>query len=557
MDPQIEPNGTGGAIIAWRDERSGTFHIYAQRINAEGAVQWTTNGVAVVAERYGQYMPAIVPDGQGKFIIAWRDDRSGVGQIYCQKLDGNGNAQWAVNGIAVCPTAWWQDLPKALSDGADGAIIVWEDERYSIINSFVYAQRIDGNGNKLWATNGVLVSGSSALKWDLRSIEDNCGGAFVSWSIGNTGYRDIFAQRINSMGGIWARGDVPVCTAALDQNHPGMALDDSGGVYVAWYDRRDGRDDVYAQRVSDAGDVLWATNGKPIRLNPATGIHAYTIPELVTDGEGGAIATWEWGPATSTHDIFAQRIDRSGNLLWPDSAVSVCRAPGGQFFPQIASNGEGGAIIAWRDLRQDTIGAVYAMRVTANGETVAKLLQSYCARAEGALIVLEWRLSEVDADARFIVLRSPEGGVYEELPAEELRRNGLSFAFSDETCSRGVAYRYRVDIETAGKRSVLFESEAISLAPLVLSLSQNYPNPFNPFTTIRFELPERSHVRLVIYDCAGREIVRLVDGVRMEGAHSVMWDGRDARGSSAGAGIYFYRLTAEKNSITKKLVLLR
>jgi hypothetical protein len=132
------------------------------------------------------------------------------------------------------------------------------------------------------------------------------------------------------------------------------------------------------------------------------------------------------------------------------------------------------------------------MRVTANGETVATLLQSYCARAEGALIVLEWRLSEVNDDARFIVLRAPEGGVYEELPVTGLRSDGLSFAFSDETCSRGVAYRYRVDIETAGERQVLFESEPISLPPLELSLAQNYPNPFNPSTTIRFAAPSRA-----------------------------------------------------------------
>lgn len=556
--PQIEADGTGGAIIAWRDERSGTSDIYAQRINAEGVVQWTASGVAVVTERYGQYGPSIVPDGSGNFIIVWRDDRSGVGQVYCQKLDGNGNPQWAANGVAVCPTVWWQDWPRALSDGAGGAIIVWEDERYSIINSFVYAQRIDGNGNKLWATNGVLVSGSSSLKWDLRSIEDNCGGAFVSWSIGNDGYRNIYAQRINTMGGIWARGDVPICTAALDQNRPAMALDDSGGVLIAWHDGRDSCDDVYAQRISGTGDAQWASNGIPIRLNPPIGLTPWTNPELIPDGSGGAIIVWQWGWGTSTYyDIFAQRVNSDGHLLWPETGIAVCQAPGGQYYPQMIPNGDGGAIIAWRDLRQDTIGAVYAMRVTANGETVATLLQNYCARAENSRIVVEWRLSEVDDDARFFVLRAPEGGVYEELPAAGLRRDGLFFAFSDETCSRGVAYRYRVDIETAGERRVLFESESISLPPLALSLAQNYPNPFNPSTTIRFELPERSLVRLVIYDCAGREVVRLVDGVRKEGAHSVMWDGRDARGGAAGVGIYFYRLTAGKSSLTKKLVLLR
>ena len=558
-DPQISADGSGGAIISWRDERSGTFDIYAQRIDADGHVQWTTNGVSVCAERYGQYGPSIVADGRGNFFIAWRDDRSGVGQIYCQKLDGNGNAQWATNGIAVCPTVWWQNDRCILPDGSGGAIIVWEDERYSILNSFVYAQRIDGNGNKLWAASGVPITLSTGIKWELSCIEDECGGAFVSWSSGSSGgYVNIFAQRIDSAGILWPIGQVPLCTAPQDQDAPNMVLDGSGGAIIAWYDRRNGSEDVYAQRISGTGTTLWTANGIPIRHNPSSVVTSWTIPELVSDGAGGAIIAWEWGWGTPTYfDIFAQRVDPDGKLLWPDTGVVVCGAIDGQYYPQMITNGQGGAILTWRDMRQDTIGAVYAMRVTANGETVATLLQSFAAHARASRIIIEWRLAEVDADARFIVLRTSGGGAYEELGAAGLRRDGLSFTYSDETCRPGGTYRYRVDIETAGERSVLFESEPISLPPLELALAQNYPNPFNPMTTIRFDLPGKERVRLAVYDCAGREIVLLLDGEREAGANEVLWDGRDARGAAAGTGIYFYRLMAGKRSLTKKMVLLK
>lgn len=556
-DPQIAADGDGGAVIAWRDERSGTFDIYVQRIDANGVVQWTSDGVSVVAEGYGQYMPSVVPDGNGNFIIAWRDDRSGVGQIYCQKLDGNGNPQWTINGIAVCPTAWWQNIPLAVSDGSSGAIIVWEDERNSILNSYVYAQRIDGNGNKLWATSGVPITLSSGPKWQLCSIEDACGGAFVSWSSGDDGYRNIFAQRIDSTSAVWAIGDLPVCTASQDQDSPRIVLDGSGGAIIAWYDRRDSTDDVYAQRVTGDGDTLWVSNGIPIRINPPAGTRAYSRPELVQDGEGGAIIAWKWGQETSSYDIFAQRVDPDGNLLWPDTAVVVCGAVGGQYYPQMTSNAEGGAIITWRDLRQDTIGAVYAMRVTANGETVATLLQGFAARAQGTSIVIEWRLAEMDIGARFIVLRAMNGAPYEELGAADIRREGLLFTFVDQTCRPGVTYRYRVDVENAGERRILFESEAVSLPALDLSLAQNYPNPFNPVTTIRFDLPEKTRVRVAVYDCSGREIVRLVDGTREAGMHEVAWEGQDDTGNMAGSGVYFYRLVAGKETLTKKMVLLR
>jgi hypothetical protein len=557
-DPQITPDGGGGAIISWRDERSGTFHIYAQRIDANGNVQWTTNGVAITSERYGQYTPSVILDGHGNFFITWRDDHSGVGQVYCQKLDGNGNALWAVNGIAVCPTSYWQDDPHLLSDKAGGAIVVWEDERYSILNSFIYAQRIDGNGNKLWATSGVPITLSSNLKWNLCCIEDGCAGGFVSWSNGDTGSRNVFAQRIDSTGAIWTGGDVPICTVAQDQYSPGMALDGSGGAFIAWDDWRDGGDCVYAQRISGAGDIIWASNGIPIRINAPTAIEPWTHPELIPDGAGGAIIVWKWGDETATYDIFAQRVDPDGNLLWLDTSVVVCGAVGEQNFPQMISNEEGGAIITWRDMRQDTIGAVYAMRVTANGETVATLLQSWAASIEGSRVLIEWHLSEIDAGVRFLVLRSDaSNGSYQELTSAQVERQGLSFSCTDETCEAGHSYRYRVDMEVDGSRKTLFETEVVTLPRIELALLQNYPNPFNPSTMIEYRLPEKAQVRIEIYDTAGRRVACVMDGEQGAGPHSVMWDGKDATGRAVSSGVYFYRLTAGRKTISRKMVLLK
>ena len=73
--------------------------------------------------------------------------------------------------------------------------------------------------------------------------------------------------------------------------------------------------------------------------------------------------------------------------------------------------------------------------------------------------------------------------------------------------------------------------------PLQFSLSQNYPNPFNSTTTIQYELLRRSDVRLVIYDILGRRVRTLIDEEMPAGSHSIVWDGRDARGQVAASGI--------------------
>ncbi|MCC7093240.1 MAG: T9SS type A sorting domain-containing protein [Ignavibacteriaceae bacterium] len=80
--------------------------------------------------------------------------------------------------------------------------------------------------------------------------------------------------------------------------------------------------------------------------------------------------------------------------------------------------------------------------------------------------------------------------------------------------------------------------------PKVFALNQNYPNPFNPTTTISFELPEQSNVKLIIYDILGREVVTLEDGSFEAGYYSKTWTCVDSHNTNVGSGIYIYRITA-------------
>ncbi|MDD3642456.1 MAG: hypothetical protein PHQ19_03225, partial [Candidatus Krumholzibacteria bacterium] len=83
--PRSIPDGSGGAIITWEDARSGSYYIYAQHVNASGVPQWTVDGVAVCTTGNGQYDPQIAADGSGGAIITWRDTRSVSSDIYAQR----------------------------------------------------------------------------------------------------------------------------------------------------------------------------------------------------------------------------------------------------------------------------------------------------------------------------------------------------------------------------------------------------------------------------------------------------------------------------------------
>ena len=91
-----------------------------------------------------------------------------------------------------------------------------------------------------------------------------------------------------------------------------------------------------------------------------------------------------------------------------------------------------------------------------------------------------------------------------------------------------------------------------------IKIEQNYPNPFNPSTVITYRIPKTSKVKLTIYDSLGQQItVLLNDLVEAPGTHRVIWNGENTHGIKMPSGVYFYQLTADNTTLTKKMVMLR
>jgi glucose/arabinose dehydrogenase len=93
--------------------------------------------------------------------------------------------------------------------------------------------------------------------------------------------------------------------------------------------------------------------------------------------------------------------------------------------------------------------------------------------------------------------------------------------------------------------------------PQSFRLDQNYPNPFNPATTMRFEVPSASEVRISVYDVLGNEVRLLVDRKLAPGTYSETWDGRDNNGHLVTSGIYFARMQAGDFVAARKIALVK
>jgi hypothetical protein len=368
--PRIVSDGSGGAIITWVDFRSGSLlypDIYAQRINKNGVVNWTTNGVIVSNALYRQKNPAIISDGTGGAIIAWEDTRNTNYDIYAQCLDSNGADKWTPNGVGIVTAPGGQQFPCIVSDDSGGAIIAWVDNRISR-NSDIYVQHIDRSGAMQWPMDGVPVSTAAGDQTYPAIIPDGSGGAIIVWwdHRGGTTY-DTYAQRLNCSGTPQWTADgviVPGASNSAVYSNPSVTSDASGGAILTWEDYRTGSTPyIYTQRINGNGAARWTANGVPV--SSASG--GEYIPVIGADGAGGAIITWEDYRNGATADVYAQRVNSSGVSQWTTDGVGVTTTTMGQNYPFLASDGFGGAIFTWMDHRDTMNSHIYAQQVGANG----------------------------------------------------------------------------------------------------------------------------------------------------------------------------------------------
>ena len=121
-----------------------------------------------------------------------------------------------------------------------------------------------------------------------------------------------------------------------------------------------------------------------------------------------------------------------------------------------------------------------------------------------------------------------------------------------EYCINGDTLTFEVPIVVQ-----VISAEPEPFTPEEFSLHQNYPNPFNPVTTLRYDLPENSHVNIIIYDMMGRHIKTLMDQTQDAGYRSIIWDATNDYGKPVSAGIYLYQIQTGEYLQTKKMVLLK
>jgi hypothetical protein len=183
-------------------------------------------------------------------------------------------------------------------------------------------------------------------------------------------------------------------------------------------------------------------------------------------------------------------------------------------------------------------------------------VSGFHATTSGVGVALGWQISDRSGLVGLALTRSPAGTSTPEPIHGDSLLSASTSSFLDTTFEPGRAYDYQLVLHYAGGAASQTASVRAT-APNALALEQNAPNPFNPSTRIRFLVPAAGSVELAVFDVRGQRVRTLLSGSQPAGVSEAPWDGRNDAGVPAASGIYFCRLSAQGNVLTRKMVLLR
>ena len=332
--PQIATDGNGHIYVVWEDTRNGSSDIYFN-YSSDYGLTWQTTDIRLDTDLPGanhSNSPQIACDNNGHVYVVWEDERNGRSDIYFNYSSDYGvtwqSSDIKLSGIAYAPPP---QFPKIACDNSGHVYVAWDDNYFNtsadygttwlsqpirISNAGGLENQIicDQNGRvymawrtsevrfnfstdygNTWQSTDRIISNAGAIPYGISMDTDDNGHIYIAWHDGrnNPESPDIYFNSSSDYGNTWGASDIRLNTGAPGSTYsiwPEVASDESGHVYVTWYDRRNGLGDIYINSSSDYG-LTWLTSDNRLDTDtPGSSDSGY--PEIAIDSKGYTYVVW-------------------------------------------------------------------------------------------------------------------------------------------------------------------------------------------------------------------------------------------------------------------------
>lgn len=535
-------DGSGGAIIIGRKDNQFT----AQRVDQNGYVLWdpTMQGLQV-----------IIPDSVNDVTIGrtyiWPDSKGGIFiaydyfdflriltdpeyvviydlDTYVQHLDWEGQRTWGNKGVPLStlkgtnPDYYYvasSEIKAIGGDGSGGIMTIWVFGYYDMDGTAIggiYLQCFDSLGHPIWEENGRKINYDGFM---IKAIVDGKGSCFALTGMRNGASITKYLIKVDFDGQLLWQEQLPANFIESD-----IISDDLGGAYVLsyyYYNQNNPENmGIVTQRFDKDGNKLWGESG--IVICDTIGDQG-RLESAIRFKESNLIISWS--EVKEIRQVYLQRIDDNGTLLWNKQGVPVSSVNSSKSSCRLLQSSENEIIAAFYDNR-DTVGITYAQKFNENGAA-------------------QWGSRDV-----LVSTRVYPGGLISD-------GRGGAIICSGQFSPRGICV-YRIDKNgNLGGVVSVEDSKEIEI-PKEFDLYQNHPNPFGIETVIDYFIPQGEFpIQLKVYDINGKEVVTLVNETKTAGKYTVKWPGLNNDRMPVASGIYICRFQAGEVIYSRRLILLK
>lgn len=301
----IGATGTGGGDPA-----------YVFKLDSQGNHLWGTSGVNVGNGN----VVTVLPMEDGGAVVSWMGDAGGL----MQRFDENGAAVWP-NDISIVQGSS-ATVPANLFELSDGNYIVVFHSILFGINSNLYAQRYDGDGNAVWPQPTQVASGLTAFNRSYTGLQDE-DVVYMGYFLADNNRFDSYLQRINSDGSLpWGINGADFAVGQADLEMETEIAFEPGTQYVwsivTYADSNQNFKGEYVQKFDKAsGEGLLTVNAKSIYPIGSEKIHAGSL--MLRDGSPLFLMQDGLDTGASPITLHAVYLDENGDFVWPEETYPV------------------------------------------------------------------------------------------------------------------------------------------------------------------------------------------------------------------------------------------
>ncbi len=335
-DWDLKTDNSGNCVMAFNDVRDGNANVYAYAVSPTGTFLWGADGIQLTSDSQDEFVPSITVTSSNNAIVAWSRPTAAEAEIVMQKITPSGTLSWGSSGIVY--QSGTQSYTGARVLGVDGDNYLMgfykETGSFPALTRHIYVQKFDGAGSALWSSD-VLASNANGISafTNFNIASDGANGMILAWTDDRNGDNNIDAavQRVLSDGSItWPSNGAVVSTSTSNshQNPQILGVNNNNEVLVTWSKKNGNQSQtaIAGQKFSATGSPLWTDGG--IEFIAMSSDISGTIGGCVFDGTYAMIAYEEYESGSSANtNIKALAVDDAGTLIWtPNSTLMAGRA---------------------------------------------------------------------------------------------------------------------------------------------------------------------------------------------------------------------------------------